>query len=190
MKLSRNALQMGILAVSAGLFAASTAQAATSIGAFDPPTLNAKVGDTVKLKLNGDFDGTQCGLTISFSDGQKQQRVRLRDKEKFPLDISTKFDKPGTYKVTAEGGVVGSALSCLGKAEATVVVAAPAPVAAAAPAAAAAAAPACPTGYALVQASVKKTGEFTCAPKKPETKIACPTGLRYFEQGANVGCRK
>jgi predicted Abi (CAAX) family protease len=170
---------------------AAPAYAISSISAFETSVVSAKTGQQVQFKLNGEFDNSPCGLIINFSDGGKTQDIRVRDKEKFPLVVPRTFTKAGTYKVVAEGGRVGSALGCVGRAEATVTVTDPAPVAAAAPApATAAAAPACPANYALVAASVKKTGEFTCAPKKPDTKITCAAGLRYFEQGGNVGCRK
>ena len=177
----------------AALFLASGALAASSISAIEPATANITTGGSVNFVVKGDFDGTLCGLVVKFADGGKDQQIRVRDKEKFPLNIPRQFAKPGTYKIVAEGGTVGAALGCVGKAEATVVVTDPPPVPAKAAAAApvAAAGPSCPDGYALIANSVKaKTGEFTCAAKAPASKLACPAGTNYFERAGTVGCRK
>lgn len=179
----------------AALVLAGSALAASSISAIEPATANITTGGSVNFVVKGDFDGTLCGLVVKFADGGKDQQIRVRDKEKFPLNIPRQFAKPGTYKIVAEGGTVGAALACVGKAEATVVVTDPPPApakAAAAPVAApAAAGPSCPDGYALIANSVKaKTGEFTCVAKAPATKLACAPGTNYFERTGTVGCRK
>jgi hypothetical protein len=172
---------------------AATGHAASSIGALEPAAATIKTGETVQFKLNGDFDGALCGLVVNFADGGKLQEIRVRDKEKFPLSFPRTFTKAGTYKVVAEGGRVGAALGCLGTSSATITVVDPPPVTAkaaiAAPAGAAAVA--CPAGYSVVAASVKaSTGEFACTPNKPAKPIDCAAGLKYYEKGATVGCRK
>ncbi len=157
----------------------------------------------IKFTVDGDApENSNCGIYIEYSGTDTPDNRKLSSKDGlFPKVIEHSFTRAGTYNVEVRGRKVGATLGCFG--EATVKIAIrEAPKAAAAKAHAAEAgagakpAPVCGEGWNLVQTKAgKKTGSYTCKPKKgvvkaPEKRAECPAGLVYFEKGATFGCSK
>lgn len=157
----------------------------------------------VKFTVDGDApENSNCGIYIEYSGTDTPDNRKLSSKDGlFPKVIEHSFTRAGTYNVEVRGRKVGATLGCFGEATVKIVIR-EAPKAAAAKAHAATAgsgtkpAPVCGEGWYLVQTKAgKKTGAYTCKPKKgvlkaPETRAECPAGLTYFEKGATFGCSK
>lgn len=180
------------------VFATGSLLAAGRVAKIEPSASNVMLEGgkaTVKFTVSGEAEESDnCGYWVEYGDGQSPDtRVISQREGLFPRSHERTFTQPGTYAVKARGQRVRTTLGCLGEAAATITVSAP-PAAgkATAPAAkAAAVAPTCPEGWQLVKGSHNpNTGAFSCSVKLPEKKLACGPGLKYFEKGAVVGCRK
>ncbi len=185
-------MKLKLASLAAMLVAAPLAFAAQGgIGtiAVEPGTV--KAGQEVKITINAEGETpTFCGLGIEYGDGTTDEFKIDQSNKQFPVTVSKRYAKAGSYTVKASGKKVTTHLPCMGKAEAKVTVEA----AAAAPAPAAkAAGHACPEGYAL-KGKAGKAGDFTCAArkgaKKPEKVLECADGLEYFQTKTTLGCRK
>lgn len=153
----------------------------------------------VKFTVEGDSpENTNCGLIIEYSgiDPTDNRKINNRD-GLFPKVVEHAFTRAGTYDVKAKGGKVGPIFGCSGQATVKVVINdAPKPAAAAAKGAGARLPAPCHQGWTISQtAADKKSGAYTCKPKKgvvkpPEKRAECPDGLVYFEKGATFGCSK
>jgi hypothetical protein len=153
-----------------------------------------KAGESAKITVAFDVTGgVNCGLRLHFGDGATED-YKINQTKDVPLVVTRSYPKAGSYEVKAEPKTVGMRMKCGGSNQtATLKVVEPAPVAKAAPAPAG---PQCPDGWTLDKKSVnKKTGAFTCTAKSgtkpPESKLACPGDLGYFENAkkGQLGCR-
>lgn len=159
------------------------------IGAIKVEPSPVRAGQEVKITISAEGDApTFCGMEVDFGDGSGSRNIKIgSDGVKFPVTIAKTYDKPGSYRIKAEGKKVTTHLKCLGKAKVGLVVeAAPA---------AKLAAPACPEGYKMT-GKAGKAGDFTCKGGKgattPAKPLACAEGLEYFanDKSQQVGCRK
>ena len=166
------------------------------------PMAGQPVTATIALDV---AENANCGVRWYWGDGATED-IKVTDKNALPVKLTHTYAKGGDYRTMAEGKKVTSHLACSGKNVVTMlkVAAPPPPPVAAAPAAPAASAaktakasgPTCPEGWKLNAKSVsKKTGAFTCTAKPntkvPAAKLACPSGLDYFESAkkGQLGCR-
>jgi hypothetical protein len=176
---------------------AIAAQAQTLTGAKLSP---AEIKPGEAATLTADFDissgALNCNVRVNFGDGQTQN-FKINQAKDVPLTVPHTYAKAGSYTVLVEPKTALPMLKCSGK-DQTAVVKVVAPVVAMAAAASApkAAAAQCPDGWKLNAKSVsKKTGAFTCTAKPntkvPAAKLACPSGLDYFESAkkGQLGCR-
>jgi hypothetical protein len=88
------------------------------------------------------------------------------------------FKQAGSYRVRVAGTGKDA---CVGLKEASVTVGAPR-------AAKGGAAPRCPSGWVLVDESVKGA-RYTCRPRPPAQALRCPEGTSYFFERGEIGCR-
>lgn len=167
---------------------------------------SVKPGENVKISVNFDVTGgINCGLRVHFGDGNTQD-FKINQVKDVPLVVNRQYAQAGEYRVKAEPKTIGMVGKCGGKnQESLLKVVAPQPPVATKPAPAAdkaaaaatkAAASPCPAEWTLVAKSVnRKTGAFTCTAKPgtklPETRLACPGDLGYFENATKrqLGCR-
>jgi hypothetical protein len=121
------------------------------------------------LELNCDAviepgDGSQIALSWGFGDGRTKSARH-------------EFKRAGSYTVRVAG--TGSA-ACAGVKETTVSVGIPK--------AQKTSAPRCPSGWTLVDDSVK--GErYTCRAQPPAQALRCAGGTSYFSERGEIGCR-
>jgi len=184
--------------------AAQTAAAQARINSITADRTEAVLeGGRAMIKFTIDGDAPQdsnCGIYIEYSGTDTPDNRKLSSTDGlFPKVIEHSFTRAGTYDVEVRGRKVGATLGCFGEATVKIVIReAPKGAAAKVHAARAGAkpAPVCGEGWNLVQTKAgKKTGAYTCKPKKgvtkaPETRAECPAGLIYFEKGATFGCGK
>ncbi len=172
-------------------FAATLAVAEQGgIGAIKVEPSPARAGQAVRITISAEGEAPAfCGMEVHFGDGSESRNVKIGSKDlKFPVTIAKTYDKPGTYKIKAEGKRITTHLKCLGKAKAALVVEA-------APVAAKPAAAACPQGYKMT-GKAGKAGDFSCKGGKgataPAKALACADGLEYFanDKSRQLGCRK
>jgi len=161
-----------------------------SIGSIKVEPSPARAGQEVRITISAEGEAPPfCGMEVHFGDGSEPRNVKIDGKtNKFPITLTKTYDKPGTYKIKAEGKRITTHLKCMGKAKVALVVEAP-------PTAAKPAAAACPEGYKMT-GKAGKAGDFSCkggkgatAPAKP---LACAEGLEYFvnDKSKQLGCRK
>ena len=157
----------------------------------------------IKFTVEGDSpENSNCGLIIEYSGIDTPDNRKINNKDGlFPKVIEHSFIRAGSYDVKAKGGKVGSIFGCSGQATVKVVITDPPKpaIGSTKPGAAGATAKlpaACHEGWTISQTKAdKKTGSYTCKPKKgtvkpPEKRVDCPEGLSYFEKGATFGCSK
>ena len=189
--------------------AAQTALGQATINSIKADRAEAQLeGGRAAIKFTIDGDSPQesnCGVIVEYSgiDASDNRKINNRD-GLFPRVIEHVFTRPGTYDVKAKGGRVTNILGCSGEATVKVVISEPpkpAPaVGSTRPGTAAATAKlpaACHEGWTISQTRAdKKSGAYTCKPKRkstrtaPERRVECPEGLSYFEKGATYGCSK
>jgi hypothetical protein len=169
------------------LAAGAQAQTLSSI-TLDPP--QPKPGDPVTITIAfTNAEAPNCNVRLHYGDG-KTRDLKINQAKDVPRVVTYTYDKPGTYRVMAEGKTALPMLKCVGANQiAMLEVKAP-------PKAAAAAGPACPAGWKLDAKSVsKKTGAYTCSAKPntvlPASKPECPAPLGYFENKSKgqLGCK-
>jgi hypothetical protein len=95
------------------------------------------------------------------------------------------YKKAGQYRLKVAG--TGKE-ACTGARDLTVRVGAAAAPAAAAKAARSAGEPSCPSGWTLVEGSVKGA-RYTCRARAPAQALRCAEGTRYFAERGEIGCR-
>jgi hypothetical protein len=177
------------LGLAAALLLAAGAQAQTLSGlTLDPP--QATVGQPVTITINfSNAESPNCNVRLHFGDG-KTRDLKINQSKDVPRVVTAAYDKPGTYRVMAEGKTALPMLKCVGANQIAML-----EVKAAPKAAGAAAAPTCPGGWTLDAKSVRKSGAYTCSAKPntalPSTKPECPAPLGYFENKSRgqLGCR-
>lgn len=171
------------------------ALASTTLTGVTISPANPKVGEEVKITVNGTVESANCGIRMEFGNADMpREEFVLSDKGgKLPLTLSKTFSKPGTYKIEALGRKVGKlTFGCEGDASAMITVAAAGrPIAASSTTAAPMPiAAACPDGWDMISGQQNPSKGFTCAPKKPAVKLECGRGLAYFEKDGLMGCKK
>lgn len=155
-----------------------------------------KAGETAKITVAFDVEQSiNCGLRIHFGDGTTQD-FKINQAKDVPLVVTRTYVKAGSYEVKAEPKTVGMRMKCSGKNQTAMLKVTEPPPPPVAKTEAIAAGPHCPDGWMLDKKSVnKKTGAFTCKAKSgtkpPESKLACPGDLGYFENAkkGQLGCR-
>ncbi len=90
------------------------------------------------------------------------------------------YKKPGNYRLKVSGTGKDA---CNGARDLTVTVGTPA----AAPARSSKG-PSCPSGWTLVEGSVKGA-RYTCRPRPPAQALRCVEGTSYFSERGEIGCR-
>lgn len=180
----------------AALLPMQAAIAATTISGVTVSPANPRVGEEVKITVNGTVESPNCGIRMEYgSPDMPREEFVLSDKGGvLPLTISKTFSKPGAYKIEALGRKVGKlTFGCEGNASTMVTVgaagksatmpsssgAAPMPIAAA-----------CPDGWDMIVGQKDPSKGFTCAPKKPAAKLDCGPWMSYFEKDGLMGCKK
>jgi hypothetical protein len=180
------------LCLAGALLLATGAQAQTIAGVtLDPPQVT--VGQPVKITIDfANAETPNCNVRLHFGDG-KTRDLKINQAKDVPRVVTATYDKPGNYRVMAEGKTALPMLKCVGANQVAMLEVKAAPKAAAA--AAAAAAPTCPEGWKLDAKSVRKSGSYTCTAKPntalPAAKPECPAPLGYFENKSRgqLGCR-
>jgi hypothetical protein len=109
-------------------------------------------------------DGTSIPVSWGMGDG----RTKTARHE---------FKRAGNYRVRVAGA---GNQGCAGSKEATVSVGTPR--------AQKTAAPRCPSGWLLVEDSVKGP-RYTCRARPPAQALRCPEGTSYFAERGEIGCR-
>jgi hypothetical protein len=178
------------LGLTAALLLAAGAQAQTLAGlSLDPP--QATVGQPVTITVGfANAESPNCNVRLHFGNG-KTRDLKINQAKDVPRVVTATYDKPGTYRVMAEGKTALPMLKCVGANQVAMLEVKAAPKAAAA----AAAAPTCPEGWKLDAKSVRKSGAYTCIAKPktalPATKPECNAPLGYFENKSRgqLGCR-
>lgn len=170
------------------LLAFAVSAQATQLKSISVSPASAKVGEEVKITLNGEVDTANCGIRVEYGGGHPNDNFVLADKGgQLPLTLTKTYSAPGTYTVKALARKVGLTFGCgEGGVEATLTVAAAGPAAKAGAATASAAA--CPEGWDMKPGGSAAKG-FSCAPKKPASKLECGAGLVYFEKDGLLGCK-
>lgn len=165
---------------------APIAAQATQLKSVTVTPATAKVGEEVKITVNGDVDSANCGIRMEYGGGMPNDNFSLADKGgQLPLTLTKTYTVPGTYKVKALARKVGFTFGCgEGGVETTLTVVA----AAGAKVAAGGAVAACPEGWDMMPGGSAAKG-FSCAPKKPASKLECGAGLTYFEKDGLIGCK-
>lgn len=189
-----------LLVALAALLPMHAALAATTLTGLTVSPANPRVGEEVKITINGTLESANCGIRMEFgAPDMPREEFVLSDKGgQLPLTITRTFSKPGTYKIEALGRKVGKlTFGCEGNVSTMLTVGAAgktAPVTGAAPMGAgatpAAAAGACPEGWDMIAGQKDPSKGFTCAPKKPAAKMDCGPWLSYFEKDGLMGCKK
>lgn len=180
-----------LLFVLAAILPMHTAQATTTLTGVSISPAAPKVGEEVKITINGTVESANCGIRMEYGNPEMpREDFALSDKGgQLPLTITKKFSKPGTYKIEALGRKVGKlTFGCEGNASAMVTVAAagkPVATSSAMPMAAA-----CPEGWAMVSGQKDPSKGFSCAPMRPATPLECGHGMTYFEKNGQIGCKK
>jgi hypothetical protein len=171
------------------LAAVAQAQTLSSI-TLDPP--QPKPGEPVTITIAfTNAEAPNCNVRLHYGDG-KTRDLKINQAKDVPRVVTYSYDKPGNYRVMAEGKTALPMLKCVGANQiAMLEVKAPAKASGAA-----AAAPACPAGWKLDTKSVnKKSGAYTCGAKPntalPAAKPECPAPLGYFENKSKgqLGCK-
>lgn len=170
------------------LLAFAASAQATQLKSVSVSPASAKVGEEVKITLNGEVDTANCGIRMEYGGGLENDNFVLADKGgQLPLTITKTYPTPGTYKVKALARKVGLTFGCgEGGVETTLTVVAASAAKAASGGASTAAA--CPDGWDMKPGGSAAKG-FTCAPKKPASKLECGSGLVYFEKDGLIGCK-
>jgi hypothetical protein len=172
------------------LAAGAQAQALSGL-TIDPP--QPKPGEPVTITIAfTNAETPNCNVRLHYGDG-KTRDLKINQAKDVPRVVTYTYDKPGTYRLKAEGKTALPMLKCVGANQiAMLEVKAPAKTATAT----AAAGPACPAGWKLDPKSVvKKTGAYTCTAKPntalPTPKPECPAPLGYFENQSKgqLGCK-
>lgn len=168
-------------------FCLLTASAVAAEGITEIKVEPASAGAASKITIHGSADQNFCGMRVEFGDGDGDNVKINKDEGIFPRTLIHTYKKPGSYTVTATGKKVTTHFPCLGAATATVSVGGKGVTA---PAAAATSEASCPAGWQLVKGSAKKDGSFACEAQKPADRMQCGSGLKYFEKGGQIGCKK
>jgi hypothetical protein len=110
-------------------------------------------------------DGTRIPLSWNLGDSRSK---------------STRYEykRPGTYRVRLAGSGKDA---CVGLKEATVTVGAGG-------AEARSSTPRCPSGWAVVEESVKGP-RYTCRARPPAQALRCAEGTSYFTERGEIGCK-
>jgi hypothetical protein len=87
------------------------------------------------------------------------------------------YKRAGSYRVRVAGAGKDA---CVGVKET--------PLTVGAPGQAAGSAPRCPSGWTLVEDSVKGA-RFSCRARPPAQELRCTGGTSYFAEGGEIGCR-
>lgn len=181
------------LLILATLLPMHVALAATTLTGVTVSPANPKVGEEVKITVNGTLESANCGIRMEYGNpDMPREEFVLADKGgQLPLTITKIFSKPGTYKIEALGRKVGKlTFGCEGNASTMVTVAAAGKAMATSSAAPMPIAAACPDGWDMISGQKDPSKGFTCAPKKPAVKLDCGKGLAYFEKDGLIGCKK
>lgn len=183
----RTTTALAVTAIALALAAGAQAQEG-GISAIKVSPSPAKVGEPVTVVIEAGAGAPSfCGMTVEFGDAEGRD-LKVGSGEgayQFPVSQTKVYKRAGTFTLSAKGKKVTTHLPCMGKAEATIVVAAAAK--------AAGGKPACPAGYGA-QGKMGKAGDFTCkagkGAQKPEKALQCKDGLEYFQTKTTLGCRK
>jgi hypothetical protein len=158
-----------VLVPAAALAAPRLDSVAVKVLAGNDVVISMSIERPSLLELNCDAviepgDGAQIALSWGFGHGRTK-------------NVRHEFKRPGSYRVRVAGS--GSA-ACTGVKEATVTVGIPK--------AQRTSAPRCPSGWTLVDDSVKG-GRYTCRAQPPAQALRCAAGTRYFSERGEIGCR-
>ena len=165
--------------------------AAQTVSSISVAPASIRAGESAKITVQFDVTGSiNCGLRLHFGDGQTSDYKINQDKD-VPLIVSHTYGKAGNLTVKAEPKRNGMILGCLGKNQETTLT-----VNASGQPSAKGVEPQCPDAWSLDKKSVnKKSGAFVCKAKAgteiPASKLACPSGLGYFEtqKTGTIGCK-
>ena len=194
--MQRNTLPIALTFALATLLPMHAAQATTTLTGVTVSPANPRVGEEVKITINGNVESSNCGIRMEFGSGDMpREEFVLSDKGgQLPLTISKTFSKPGTYKIEALGRKVGKlTFRCQGDVSTMVTVTAagkPATMSGGAAPMPMHMAGACPDGWGMIAGQKDPSKGFTCAPNRPATKLDCGSWLTYFEKDGLMGCRK
>ena len=194
--MKRNTLPIALTFALATLLPMHAAQAVTTLTGVTVSPANPRVGEEVKITINGNVESSNCGIRMEFGSGDMpREEFVLSDKGgQLPLTISKTFSKPGTYKIEALGRKVGKlTFRCQGDVSTMVTVTAagkPATMSGGAAPMPMHMAGACPDGWGMIAGQQDPSKGFTCAPNRPATKLDCGPWLTYFEKDGLMGCRK
>jgi len=173
---------------------------ATTLTGLTISPANPRVGEEVKITINGTVDSANCGIRMEFgaTDMPRDEFVLSDKGGQLPLTISKTFSKPGTFKIEALGRKVGKlTFGCEGSVSTMLTVAAAgraAPMGSTAPMGSVAThnamAGACPDGWEMISGQKDPSKGFTCAPRMPASRLDCGPWLAYFEKDGLMGCKK
>jgi hypothetical protein len=176
-----------------GLSAMACTASAQTLSGLTLSSPQATVGLPVTITIAfTNAEAPNCNVRLHYGDG-KTRDLKINQAKDVPRVVTYTYDKPGTYRVMAEGKTALPMLKCVGANQIAMLEVKAPPRAAAATAPAG---PTCPAGWKLDAKSVsKKTGAYTCTAKAntalPATKPECPAPLGYFENKSKgqLGCK-
>ncbi len=124
-----------------------------------------------------------CEATIDPGDGGRTLTMSWDLGDRRTKTTRHEYAKPGTYRLKVSGTGKGA---CVGAREVTVKVGGGAPTAS--KPASPVKGPSCPSGWTLVQGSVKGA-RYICRPVPPAETPHCTAGTKYFAERGEIGCR-
>ena len=170
-------------------FIPSVAVYAATITSVTVSPTTARVGEEVRITINGDAEAPNCGIRLQFNDVIPTENFSLADQGgAFPLTLTRTFNRAGSFRIEALGRKAGPLVfRCQGEAATTLTVVTGSSTRASQQLGHTAE---CPPGWEMVSGQRDPRNGFTCAPKSPATRIECGSGLSYFENDGLIGCKR
>jgi PKD domain-containing protein len=157
---------------------AGAGAAAPRLDSVSVQVLSGKGGSDVVISVSierASLMDLSCSATIDTGDGG-QISIAWNLGDSRTKTARHEYKRPGTYRVRVAG--TGND-ACVGAKETTLSVGAPGH---------AAGTPRCPTGWTLVEDSVKGP-RYSCRARPPAQPLRCAEGTSYFAEGGEIGCR-
>ncbi|OGA74403.1 MAG: hypothetical protein A3G81_14270 [Betaproteobacteria bacterium RIFCSPLOWO2_12_FULL_65_14] len=180
-----------LIALIAAALAAAPAAAAPRIESVSvkPNPAPFEAGRTSDVVISVTIDrptplDISCEALIDPGDGGRTLSMSWDLGDRRTKTTRYEYKKPGSYRLKVSGTGKDA---CTGARDITVTVGAPA-APAAAKAAKTAKAPSCPSGWTLVEGSVKGA-RYTCRARQPAQALRCAEGTSYFSERGEIGCR-
>jgi hypothetical protein len=174
--LKKRLLAAGVLALFTGIATAAPRLESLSVKTAAARSTDVVISVSIERPTPLDLN---CDAVIEAGDGSKfMMSWGIGDRR--TKTARYEYKKPGSYRVKVSGTGKDA---CVGVKEATVTVGG-----GAAAKDARASTSRCPSGWMLVEESVKG-GRYTCRAKPPAQPLRCAEGTTYFAERGEIGCR-